>query len=84
MRRCAYPNMSPFYIFPMLERMLTSSDAGQFHDRNLDYVSRMLADMTNETVEYAKMYIGTAIDLNVPKRFIDPSIKTWEGAAPNI
>lgn len=79
MRECEYPSNSPFYIFPMLERMLSSDGAREFNDRNLDYSARMIADMAAETTEFARLYIGTAIDLNVPRRFIDQSVSTWEG-----
>lgn len=81
---CEFDNRSPFYIFPLMETILGSKEAKRMNDRNLDYASRMLEDVTRETLEFARLYLGTVIDLNVPKRFIDPSVKTWEGTAPRI
>ena len=79
---CEYSNNSPFYIFPMLEKMLGSVGAGRFKDRNLDYTARMISDMASETIEFSKLYIATSIALNIPRRFINPSVSTWEGIGP--
>lgn len=79
MRECEYPSNSPFYIFPMLDRMLSSDDARTFNDRNLNYSERMIADMAAETTEFSRLYMGTVMALNVPKRFLDTSEGTWTG-----
>lgn len=84
MSGCEFPSTNPFYIFPMLHRMLGHDAAKSFADRNLDYQARMLDDMTAETVGFARLYIGTAIDINVPRRFVDSSVTTWCGTASRI
>ena len=78
-RSCELSNRSPFYIFPLLETMLSSKDAKRFDDQDLDYSAGMIAEATEETVRFAKAHIATAVSLDVPKRFIDPSVTTWEG-----
>ena len=84
MSGCEFPSTNPFYIFPMLCRMLSCDGTRSFEDANLDYRKRMIDDMTAETIQFARLYIGTAIDINVPHRFIDPSVTDWYGTASRI
>lgn len=76
---CPLSNTSPFYVFPLMERMLESGEAKSFGDSNFDYAGRMVQDASAETVGYARLYIGTLMDLNVPKKLLDPDLGDWAG-----